>query len=107
MFIDKNHFDASVERIMKKLDVLEIKVSKKEKVRHTVDGEALLDNQDVCIMLNVSKRTLQRYRSSGELPFKQIKRKTYYLDSDVQHFIKEQFRKANPESLEVNDDITS
>jgi hypothetical protein len=68
---------------MKKLDVLDTKVSKKEKVKYTVDGETLLDNQDVCIMLNVSKRTLQRYRSSGELPFKQIKRKTYYLDSDV------------------------
>lgn len=100
MFIDKNHFDASVERILKKLDVLETKVSKKEKVKHTVDGEALLDNQDVCMMLNVSKRTLQRYRSSGELPFKQIKRKTYYLDSDVQHFIQEQFRKSNKEKVE-------
>ncbi|MDR1698552.1 MAG: helix-turn-helix domain-containing protein [Prevotellaceae bacterium] len=100
MFRDKNHFDANMERIMKKLDVLDTKVSKKEKVRHTVDGETLLDNQDVCIMLNVSKRTLQRYRSSGELPFKQIKRKTYYLDSDVECFIKEQFRKSNKEKAE-------
>lgn len=101
MFIDKNHFDASMERIMKKLDVLETKVSKKEKVKHTVDGEALLDNQDVCIMLNVSKRTLQRYRSSGELPFKQIKRKTYYLDSDIQQFIKKQFEKANKDKSDT------
>ncbi len=95
MFINQKHFDASMERIMKKLDALETKVSKKEKVKHRLDGEALLDNQDVCMMLNVSKRTLQRYRSSGQLPFKQIKRKTYYLDSDVQCFIKEQFQKAN------------
>ncbi len=100
MFIDKNHFDTSIERIMKKLDVLDTKVSKKEKVKYTVDGESLLDNQDVCIMLNVSKRTLQRYRSSGELPFKQIKRKTYYLESDVQQFIQEQFRKSNKEKVE-------
>ena len=99
MFIDKTHFDASVERIMKKLDVLESKVGKKEKVRHTLDGEMLLDNQDVCIMLNVSKRTLQRYRSSGQLPFKRIKRKTYYLDSDVQYFIQEQFRKADENKI--------
>ncbi len=94
MFIDRNHFDANIERIMKKLDMIETKVSKKEKTQYMVDGEGLLDNQDVCMMLNISKRTLQRYRSSGELPFKQIKRKTYYLDSDVQHFIREQFRKG-------------
>lgn len=104
MFIDKTHFDTSVERIMKKLDVLETKLGKKEKVRHTVDGETLLDNQDVCMMLNVSKRTLQRYRSSGELPFKQIKRKTYYLDSDVQCFVREQFRKGSKEKPEEEDD---
>ena len=32
------------------------------------DGERLLDNYDLCRMLNISKRTLQRYRTSGELP---------------------------------------
>ena len=31
------------------------------------DGERLLDNYDLCRMLNISKRTLQRYRTSGEL----------------------------------------
>ena len=97
MFIDKTHFDASIERIMKKLDILENKVTKKEVVRHTVNGEMLLDNQDMCLMLNVSKRTLQRYRSAGQLPFKRIKRKTYYLDSDVQEFIEKNL-KANKKS---------
>lgn len=38
------------------------------KHRNMLDGELLLDNQDLC-MLNVSKRTLQRYRATGELPF--------------------------------------
>ncbi len=100
MFIKEETFEDWMHRIMKKLDVLEDKVTKKEKVRHTVDGEALLDNQDMCIMLNVSKRTLQRYRSSGQLTFKRIKRKTYYLESDVQHFILEHFRKSNKDELD-------
>ena len=95
MFIDKAIFEEYMERILKRLDTLENKVTKKEKVRHTVNGEMLLDNQDMCLMLNVSKRTLQRYRSSGQLPSKRIKRKTYYLDSDVQNFIQEHFRKTN------------
>ena len=92
MFIDKVVFEEWMERIMKKLDTLENKVGKKEPVRHTVNGEMLLDNQDMCLMLNVSKRTLQRYRSAGQLPFKRIKRKTYYLDSDVQEFIREHLK---------------
>ena len=92
MFIDKAIFEEYMERILKRLDTLENKVTKKEKVRHTVNGEMLLDNQDMCLMLNVSKRTLQRYRTAGQLPYKQIKRKTYYLDSDVQEFIKEHLK---------------
>ena len=55
------------------------------------DGEGLLDNTDLCQMLNVSKRTLQRYRSLGELPFTMIYHKTYYKESDVVKFIERHF----------------
>jgi hypothetical protein len=55
------------------------------------DGDMLLDNFDLCKMLNVSKRTLQRYRSSGELPFTMIYHKTYYKESDVVKFIETHF----------------
>jgi hypothetical protein len=40
---------------------------------HTNDvfdkDEKLLDNQDLCLMLHISLRTLQCYRSEGSLPF--------------------------------------
>ena len=32
-----------------------------------------LDNQDVCQLLNISKRTLQTYRNNGILPYSQIR----------------------------------
>jgi predicted site-specific integrase-resolvase len=64
------------------------------KVRHTIDGETLLDNQDSCFMLSVSKRTLQRYRSSGFLPYKWINQKLYYLESDVLKFIREHLKQG-------------
>jgi len=47
----------------------------------------------LCLMLNVSKRTLQRYRSLGWLPFKQLDQKIYYLETDVERFINEYFSK--------------
>jgi hypothetical protein len=60
-----------------------------------LDGELLLDNQDLCMMLNVSKRSLQRYRSLKWLPFHRIDQKTYYLQSEVETFIKEHFEKRH------------
>jgi hypothetical protein len=57
-----------------------------------LDGELLLDNQDMCMMLNVSKRSLQHYRSNKWLPFRRIDQKTYYLQSEVEKFIKRLLR---------------
>lgn len=42
-----------------------------------------MDNQEVCMALNISQRTLQAMRSNGTLPFSQIDRKTYYRRQDV------------------------
>jgi hypothetical protein len=42
-----------------------------------------LDNQEVCMILNVSKRTLQTYRNNGTLPYSQINHKMYYKPEDV------------------------
>ena len=91
MFIDKNLFEAWMDRIMDRFDMMESRINQKEKPRHKLNGELLMDNQDLCFMLKVSKRTLQRYRSSGKLPFKRIEQKTYYLESDVHSFIRNHF----------------
>ena len=44
----------------------------------------LLDNQDVCQMLNISPRTLQTLRDNGTLAYSQINRKVYYKLEDVE-----------------------
>jgi hypothetical protein len=46
------------------------------------------DNQDVCLMLRISPRTLQTLRDNGTLPYTQINRKLYYKSQDVQNVIK-------------------
>jgi transcriptional antiterminator len=92
MFINKEDFEAWMERIMDRFDRLENRPAKEEKARHRIDGELLLDNQDLCQFLNVSKRTLQRYRSDGKLLFKRIDQKTYYLESDVHAFIRKNLK---------------
>ena len=51
-----------------------------------------MDNQDVCMLLHVSKRTLQRYRSDGLLPYRMHRHKTYYRRADVELFISTHMR---------------
>ena len=51
------------------------------------DKEKWLVNDDVCELLQISKRTLQSYRDTGILPFSQIGRKCYYKISDVENLI--------------------
>lgn len=46
-----------------------------------------LDNQEVCQILNISKRTLQTYRDNGTLPYSQINHKMFYRTKDVEQVI--------------------
>ncbi|MCC8089190.1 MAG: helix-turn-helix domain-containing protein [Rikenellaceae bacterium] len=46
-----------------------------------------LDTQEVCVILDISKRTLQKLRDNGTLPFTRIENKMYYRPSDVEKLI--------------------
>ena len=49
-----------------------------------------LDNETVCKLLQISKRTLQSYRDNGIIPFSQIGHKCYYKASDIEQIINKQ-----------------
>ncbi|MBL7733885.1 DNA-binding protein [Elizabethkingia anophelis] len=91
MNIDRMEFFAWMERIMERFDVLKQHIIDIQKQRNTIDGEELLDNQDLLQMLKISHRSLQRYRSSGKLPYYTISGKLYYKLSDVHQFIRDSF----------------
>lgn len=46
-----------------------------------------LDNQEVCQILNISKRTLQTYRDTGLIPFSQPNNKMFYKPDDIEKMI--------------------
>ncbi len=46
-----------------------------------------LDNQDLCELLKVTPRSLQRYRSEGLLPYKLLHKKSFYSKEDVLKFL--------------------
>ncbi|WP_446781383.1 helix-turn-helix domain-containing protein [Macellibacteroides fermentans] len=90
----KDWMQIGFERLIARLDRIERHLEKMAIKEKLLEGERLLDNQDVCQMLNVSKRTLQRYRSSSELPYQMLYHKTFYKESDVEAFIKANFQKG-------------
>ena len=57
-----------MERIMDRFDLLKEQIDKAEKRKNSLDGEELLDNQDLMLTFKISARSLQRYRSNGKLP---------------------------------------
>lgn len=48
-----------------------------------------LDNQEVCLLLGISLRTLQNYRDKGLVPYSQIGHKCYYKAIDIERFLEE------------------
>ena len=93
------------ERLMVRFDRIDRHLEKMAIEEKLLEGEKLLDNQDVCQLLNISKRTLQRYRSSGELPYQMVYHKTFYKESDVEAFIKANFARGENTDDENPDNI--
>ena len=50
-----------------------------------------IDNQEVCGILRISKKTLQVYRDKGILPFSRIKHKIFFKPDDVKKFLESNY----------------
>lgn len=98
----KNWMQEWFERFINRFDRLDENLGNISGRYNFLDGERLLDNQDLCQLLHVTKRTLQRYRATGELKFYTIHQKPYYKESDVDAFINARF--SNGESEEPDDE---
>ena len=91
MYTDKEEFEAWMERIMDRFDRTDKMLDRVIKKNSCLDGEELLDNQDLCLLLKVGIRTLQRYRAIGMLPYFTISGKVFYREKDVHEFICNRF----------------
>lgn len=84
MYMDSEKFENWMERIMERFDRTEKLLERVLKKSNALDGEEVLDNQDLCLLLKVGIRTLQRYRAIGILPYFTISGKVFYRVKDVQ-----------------------
>jgi hypothetical protein len=83
-----------LDRVAVKLDALERKIDRLTTRQNCMNGDELLDTQDLCLFLKTSKRTLARHRKNGLLPFHNLEGKVYYKLSDIHEFIRKSFQPA-------------
>ena len=100
--LTRNIFEGWMQKLMERLDRQdELLLAMKTEGQQPTLSESirLFDNQDLCMLLQISKRTLQRYRSIGALPYKKQKKKTYYSEADVLTFLSEHVKDFRKEDI--------
>ena len=79
------------QKLVEKLDAISIRLNNHKET--TPLSDVWMDNQDVCELLHISKRTLQHYRDSGKIPFSQVGAKIYYKANDIDDFLQSHYLK--------------
>ena len=88
--LTRNNFESWMQKLMERIDrqdELLLSLQPSGKAPNPIERIRMFDNQDLCMLLQISKRTLQRYRSIGALPYKTLGKKTYYSEEDVLTFL--------------------
>jgi len=66
--LTRNNFEDWMQKLMERLDrqdELLLSLRPSGKAPNPMESIRMFDNQDLCMLLQISKRTLQRYRSIG------------------------------------------
>jgi len=79
---------AKFEQILVKLEKLEAMLKKLTEKKDMLKSDDLMDNTDMCLLLGITKRTLQRYRQKGVVPYYMMSGKPYYKPEEVQECLK-------------------
>ena len=89
--IDKRVFDTLAARV----EDIEQRAVRMYRQQEDFVLQDWLDNQDVCEILGITKRTLQGYRDSGLLPYSQVQHKIRYNPEDVQRLLQSSAHNQN------------
>jgi hypothetical protein len=74
--------------------------AEREARRLPADGNAWLNEKQVCEYLKTSSKTLQRLRKSGEVAYSTIGKKHFYKADGIKSLLEKKTTKSNREHLE-------
>ncbi len=80
--------------LLDKIEALENKFADIVHKANYPTKERWLDMQDVLEILKCSRRQLQIYRDTKQIPFSQINQKIYYKASDIEKFLLHHYNKV-------------
>lgn len=75
--IDRETFQMMLHQIMERFDRIDDRLNRMNRQTAALEGDKLLDNQDMCELLGVTKRTLARYRQKKLVTYYMIDGRTY------------------------------
>ena len=104
--IDRETFQMMLQKIMERFDGIEARLNRMNRQTAALGGDKLLDNQDMCELLGVTKRTLARYRQKKLVTYYMIDGRTYYKASEVEEFLNRK-GKVLPAKIKKELDIQS
>lgn len=81
--------EKEVEQIIS--DIKEIKEIIHQKFQNNPLKDRWLTPREVCELLSVSKRQLQKYRDRSQINFSKIESKVYFKASDIQKFLEDSY----------------
>ena len=95
MYIDNEVLEKMIMTIVEGFERIEKKLDRMGRVKEFLNGDELLDNYDIARLLNVSLRTVARYREKGLIRYYQTDEngKNFYRSSDIQDFLQKRGKK--------------
>jgi hypothetical protein len=84
-----NPIDEKLEQIEDRLDDMLLMLKDKQR---TNPEQVFFDNQEFLQVMNISKRTAQYWRDSGQIGFCQIGHKIYYRLSDILNLLDKNYK---------------
>lgn len=92
-FIDKT--DPHIAEILERLRRVNKILQKTETlVQPTLNNERFLTDEELSKILRVSRRTLQEYRSAGEIPYYLVQGKALYKESEIEKILNDSHKRC-------------
>ena len=92
-FIDKT--DPQIAEILDRLKRMNKILQKTETlVQPTLNNERFLTDEELSKILRVSRRTLQEYRSAGEIPYYLVQGKALYKESEIEKILNDSHKRC-------------
>ena len=85
----------SYRKLRDRMDLIDRKLNEHNKLYPL--SETWLDAQETCLLLKITKRTLQTYRLDGILPFSTLGGKVYFRASDIEDHLNSHYVKLDGE----------